>query len=219
MAEVSEVESVALTPGKKSRYTAAQDLVIAREVAAANAHTPPYGETRKRFEEAAAKVNSNPAFSDDPITWKPLQDRYKRMQEQYAKLDDGNQRLSGVGGGEMGELADLLMTMREAKDDFDSQKKAIKTAERKKGEDKERMGAILVSAATKRKAASDSDSSEGSDKDVISSEGENGNGSAKKKVKMRRALPLPAGEMDKFGLHLKEADIARVELERERWAF
>ena len=53
----------------------------------------------------------------DSIGWKTFHDRYKRLQDQYDKNDSDNQRLSGVGGGETGELADLLMTLKEAGDD------------------------------------------------------------------------------------------------------
>ena len=39
--------------------------------------------------------------------------------------------------------------MREANDDWESQEKAVKTSERRKKEDKERMGQALVSLAKK----------------------------------------------------------------------
>lgn len=57
----------------------------------------------------------------------------------------------------MVERADLLMTMGEAKDDFYSQKKAAKTAERRREQDKERMGAVSVDAATGRSSSSGSE--------------------------------------------------------------
>lgn len=79
-----------------------------------------------------------------------MQDHYKCLQKDYNVADEGNKRLSGVGGGEMGELADLLMTMREAKDDIDAHHKAVKTAQRGKDDEKERMEQALVDLATKR---------------------------------------------------------------------
>ena len=39
------------------------------------------------------------------------------------KNDSDNQTLSGVGGGEVGELADLLMALKEAKYDWKAQQK------------------------------------------------------------------------------------------------
>lgn len=219
MAEViqdktSETDSQATAkPGRSSRFTAAQDLVIAREVAASRAHTAAFGETKKLFEVAASKISANPAFDTEGknVSWKAVQDRYKRLQKDYDHADNANQRLSGVGGGEMGELADLLMTMREAHDDLDVQKKAAKTAQKRKEEDKERMGQVLVDLATKRKNKSDDDdnTTEVCDEEPSST--------AKKRKKRQTALLET--EMDRFGEHLKDADLARVDLDRERLAF
>ena len=95
----SEIEAVTRKPGWHSRFTAAQDLAIARKVAAAKVHTPSYEESKKRFEAAALNFDANSAFKDKPTTWKAIQDRYKRPQDQYGQPPDGNQRLSRVGGG------------------------------------------------------------------------------------------------------------------------
>lgn len=92
-------------------YSDEQEVVIVRELAAAEAHISAFGETRKRFEIAAITLNENQLFVSK-IYWKQVQDRYKRLQYQYNAYDSENQRLSGVGGGEMGELAALLMKMR-----------------------------------------------------------------------------------------------------------
>ena len=64
----SGVEAVTPKPGRHSRFTAAQDLAIAREVSATKARTPSYGETKKRFKAAALNVNANLAFKDKPVT-------------------------------------------------------------------------------------------------------------------------------------------------------
>lgn len=126
MADVlcSEIQDPAPTKsGRHSRFTPQQDLAIVREVAAVRAHLAEYGETKKRFATVAERVGENAHFRGmESIGWKTAQDRYKRLQDQYDKSDSENQRLSGVGGGEMGELADLLMTLREARDDWDAQK-------------------------------------------------------------------------------------------------
>jgi len=70
-------------------------------------------------------MSANPLF-DKPVTWKTVQDHYKRLQDQYNTLDNENQRLSGVGAGEMGELADHLISMREGTDDWEAQKNVAK---------------------------------------------------------------------------------------------
>lgn len=73
---------------------------------------------------------------------KAVQDRYEMLQKDYDHADNANQRLCSVSGGETGELADIMMTMREARQDLDVQKKAAKTAETPKGEHKERKGQV-----------------------------------------------------------------------------
>lgn len=193
--------------GRHSRFTAAQDLVIAREVAAANAHTSHYGDTRKRFETAASRVTENPLFQGT-ITWKTVQDRYKRLQEQYDTNDTANARLSGVGGGEMGELADLLMTMREARDDYVAEKTAAKDAERRRDADKERVGMDLMERAMRRPRLEDDEGSE-KDPDEMPS-------SKKRRVSMGAR---ERSELDNFGTHLKEGELARVGLEEARLDF
>ena len=174
MAEVisEDNEAVTLKPGCHSRFTSGQDLVIAREVAAAEAHTSSYAETKKRFEAAAMKVKANAAFNDTPVAWKEVQDRYKRVQDQYGQMDDGNQRLSGVRGEEMGELADLFRKMREAREDWESQKKSVRTAEKKKKGDKQRMEEALMSAATARRSNTSSDEDQGGSGSSIPDNGE-----------------------------------------------
>ena len=49
-------------PGRKSKFTASQDLIIAQEVAAAEAHVAHHGETLSRFEKASKMANENPNF-------------------------------------------------------------------------------------------------------------------------------------------------------------
>lgn len=126
-----------------------------------------------------------------------------------------------MGGGEIGELTDLLMSMRRARDDWESQKKAVKVAERRKEEEKKRIGQALVNAATKRKTASDS--SKGvldvvSDDEGSSLDGVGGRG---RKIKRNRQSASSFGgrEMERFGEHMKEADLARANVDRERLAF
>jgi len=124
------------------------------------------------------------------VTWKAVQDRYKRLEKDYDHADGSNKRLSGVGGGEMGELADLLMNMREAKDDMEAQNKALKTTGKKKEEDKEKMGQVLVDMATKRKAAENAGS-----------------------------VVLSADEDTDEPESARKADLARVEQDRKRLSF
>ncbi|CAN8076811.1 unnamed protein product [Agarophyton chilense] len=66
----------------------------------------------------------------------PAQNRYRGLQDKFSGMDDHDLRLFGVGGGVMGDLEDLLMAMRETKDEYDFAEMEIKTAERKKEQDK-----------------------------------------------------------------------------------
>ena len=80
MAEVisDDVEHVSTSKsGRHSRFTTAQNLIIVREVAAAEAHTPKYQETKKPYEQVTLKLNENAAFETNLVTSKSAQDRYK----------------------------------------------------------------------------------------------------------------------------------------------
>lgn len=56
------------------------------------------------------------------MTWKKVQNRYKRILGWDNAHDNDNLRLSGVGGGEMGEIADLFMNLCKARIDMLAQK-------------------------------------------------------------------------------------------------
>ena len=148
MAEVISVDapspsdSVGTRTGRHSRFSAEEDLVLLREVSAANAHDAACGENGKRYGDAASNFNANLTVVQT-VTWKSVRDRYKRVQEQFDKSDNANQRLSGVGG-EIGEMEELLMGMREACDDLAVQKTAKKTAQQETDREKEMIGQALV---------------------------------------------------------------------------
>lgn len=55
-----------------------------REVAEDKAHIGPNGETRGSFEMDASKKNETKLLSV-VVTWKYVQDRYKRLQESFYK--------------------------------------------------------------------------------------------------------------------------------------
>ncbi|CAN8062641.1 unnamed protein product [Agarophyton chilense] len=111
-------------PGHHSHFSAAQ-LAMTREIAAAKAHKPAYCETRKRLELAASRISANPLFPT-PVSCKTFRDRSKRLPETYDAADNQNQRLFDVGGGQMGELADPFMSIKEARDDALAEKSAAR---------------------------------------------------------------------------------------------
>ena len=114
---------------KRGKYLSQEDLIIVREVAALRAHIAGYGNVKQSFETVACKVNQNPHMSQK-VNWKAVQDGYKRLQDEFDGDDRRNGNLSGITGGEMGELYQSLSQMREERDTFLSEKKADKIEKR-----------------------------------------------------------------------------------------
>ena len=52
----------AASQGRRPKFTAEEDLILVREVAAAHAHAAPYGDIRTLFANAAHCANSNADF-------------------------------------------------------------------------------------------------------------------------------------------------------------
>ena len=210
MAEVISVDapspsdSAATRTGRHSRYIAEEYLVLLREVSAANAHVAAFGENCKRYVDAASNFNANLSVVQT-VTWKSVRDRYKRLQEQFDKSNNANQRLSGVPG-EIREMKELLIAMPEAHVDLSVQKTAKKTAQQETGLEKEIIGQALVEMSLKRRSADDA--REESAEEVPAS--------AKNTKRVKRMES--GGEMERFGAHLRDADLARIELEREKLA-
>ena len=53
--------------GRHLRLASQEDLILVREVSAANAHLAPFGEKRKRFEEVAEKANDHTSLCQKVI--------------------------------------------------------------------------------------------------------------------------------------------------------
>ena len=106
--------------GRISKFTPQEDLIITQEVAAAAAHLAPHGKIHTRFEKAAEAAKANPNFTPQ-VTGKSVQDRFKKLLDDFASRDAKDSNLSGVGG-EIGELDDLLCDMLEARRDRDAKK-------------------------------------------------------------------------------------------------
>ena len=197
--------------GRRSKYTAEEDLIILREVAATKAHIAPYGRTLELFQTAAKKVNGNAKFTVE-ATAKGIFDRYTRLQKDFDKSERKTCLLSGVGG-EIGEAEELLAMMKEARDDAALQARMEKEALRAQEEAKIRKGEELVMLATERVPRRD---------DAVVEIGE-GDDDARPKKKRRDNVRLGAdlftGEVDRFADSIRESDDARIALDRERLLF
>lgn len=73
------------------------------------------GKSKKLLHRMAENLNENRLFQHK-LSWKQIQDRSKRLEDQYNAYDQYNQRQSGVCGGEIGQLANWFMTVCEARD-------------------------------------------------------------------------------------------------------
>lgn len=82
----------------------------------------------KRFEAVADKINSNPNIKQK-FSAKCAQDRYKRLYILFDVSDKRDQLRSGVGG-EVGEMDELLLMMKEAREEMEAQKGMNKIAAR-----------------------------------------------------------------------------------------
>lgn len=110
-------------PVHHSPFTGEQDVAILGEVNDANAQVAAFRKTEKSFKAAAKFLSSNPLINSS-LSWKQVHDRYKCLHNQFDAQDKNNAHLSRVEGGEVGELAYLLMAMIEARDDIALRKDA-----------------------------------------------------------------------------------------------
>ncbi|PXF42976.1 hypothetical protein BWQ96_07280 [Gracilariopsis chorda] len=140
------------------------------------------------------------------LNWKQCHDRYDHLQELLDKEDGLTHLMSGIGDRELSELNELLLQMREAKDDLKKEKHAKKDKVAKEEEEKERIGKALVAASLSRNNKLSADyrcNEEGSESD-------SGVGPKdRNKDRMVRGGGI-GRELAKFGESLKESDMARL---------
>ena len=222
MAEVITTATSDRSARKRGKFVPAEDLIIIREVAALGAHVASYGKVRQTFEKVAVGVNRNPHMSEK-VSWKSVQDRYKRLQDDFDQEDARNGVLSGVAGGEMGELYQMLSQMRQERDSFVNEKGAVRSEKARREEEKERMGREVVKMALLRKTKrsseeEDIEGSPGVEEDLSNGSESLGSGRKRRKIGRGRRLEVSSGLMA-FSERLKEAKLARVALDREALNF
>ena len=132
--------------GRKSTFTAEEDLLIAREVAARKGHIADFGRKGATFDEVRKGLVSTGIIKQD-VEAKSIQDRYNRMQREFDKKDRKHSKMSGLDG-EATEVDELLSSMKEARDDLLKQKEAEGTKAKEIEERKLAAGRRMVTMAT-----------------------------------------------------------------------
>lgn len=123
--------------------------------------------------------------------------------------DRENRRLLGVDVDVMGELADLLMCMREACDDRNAKKGVEKSVRTCRGKEMEEAGDRQMIAATHLRRTSVLG--------TMNEDGEDHNESDQYVWNNRRTVTSKQQrELEFFGLQVKEAELSRVLEEKER---
>lgn len=191
-------------PGRRSKFSTAENLIIIQEVAASKAHIAPHGETMARFKEADIKANANPSFAHS-VNAKSIQDRFLRLVEDFETRDAQDKVMSGVGG-EIGEVDALLGDIVEARKDLETKKKGDADAKSDQEQKKLAAGREIILQSLKNKAKRGKGSSSDTDSDTP------------KEVtpKKRRVGRMEDQDgMAAFGEAIKASDLARCEVDRE----
>lgn len=204
--------------GRRPKFTPEDDLMLVREVAAAKAHLAPNGATKERYETAANKANATRRLTC-PVTWKSVQDRYKRIQARFDERERVESLMSGVGG-ELGEIEELLSSMKEARQDLLNCKSASRRAAQEREAEKERLGSIVREKAMNRAWPSRS----GSEEDFEGIEGEtlDSDHTPKKRLGKRKLNDTMVDpfqdDIAAFTAALQKGEEARLALEERRMA-
>lgn len=111
------------------------------------------------------------------------------------------------GGGEMGELADPLMAMREAQDDMASRKHAVSLEAERKDEEKEKTGERLVIAASKCRNPANNGISIDVDEEY--------DGTLQRSPRKKWRIQGTDGKTVAFVEHMKEAELGPVNLREQ----
>lgn len=203
--------------GRKSKFKPDEDLIIVREVAAARAHVAPNGETRERFEVAAAKVNGSKRLVSS-VTWKSVQDRYKRLQKRFDRNDRIEAAMSGVGG-EFGELEELLSSMKETREDLTRERESKRQKVMEREAEKERLGSELRCVAINRRVGN-SGAGEvlhvGVEVPVTGEGSEVEDANQTPRMKKRKLRDPFKDDMERFAALLSDGDKMRIEVDKER---
>lgn len=179
-------------------------MVIAEEVFAADAHVAPHGDSLLRFELPFRKANEKPHFNHE-VSAKNLEDRYKKLIDDFAKKDSRDRLISGTGG-EIVESDQLLGDILEAKRDTHGTKNrdASTTSDKESNNLLARSEIIWQAVQGKNRA--------------IYEEGSTSRGDSPSKKQRRDTFKSKVDGMASISTAVRACDDAHFALERENWS-
>ena len=196
---------------RHSRFNAAEDLPIVREVSAARAHIAPYGATRDLFENAAHNCNKNDGWLVS-LTWKQTQDRYTRLQAMFDREARITHARSVIAGGELSELKELPAHMREAREYVKDKTQAQKLRSSKYKEEKEVAGAKVIEVAMNISGK------QCHEREITADIASEGSPSTSRRRKIGRISKIQ-GELAAFSELLRQSDLAHIDFEQDQLSF
>lgn len=102
--------------GRRSKFTAEDDLILLRKVSAGRAYVAQNGETSGRFDVVASKSNASREMSFS-VTWKIAQVCCMTLKPHADDADKRKELMSGIDG-DAGDVIVLLTAMCEARNDI-----------------------------------------------------------------------------------------------------
>jgi hypothetical protein len=179
---------------------------------------------KSKFSEAASRANQNGALRSK-VTPKSIQDRYVKLQKKEDIREFVTRGQSGIAE-DRTELDELLSSLAEERVDFVSKKRKLTEKQEAGNRHLEIAGDNLVSASLRRTL----DKSSSKCTAVLTLDGEVGvdevielredsSSSLRQKKKRRQSLVQSSDKPDAFANSLQSADMARLEIDKERLVF
>lgn len=128
--------------GRRCKFNHDENSVIVQEVFASEAHIAPHGETASRFDAETQNCLANPNFTRE-VTGKCVQDRFKKLLEDFEKREKDDHNRSGTGG-EIGKIDKLLGEMSQARKDVDTAKNRSSAERTDQEEKKIAAGQVMI---------------------------------------------------------------------------
>lgn len=202
------------------KFSAEDDLIIIKEVAATHAHLASFGTVQRKFADAAQKTNSNPNFRGC-VNARSIQERFRKIMSTFKKEEARDRARSGTGG-ELSEADGLLLDMMEAVESVKEVDETKKEEEANANKRKLEAGREILEGAggTSTITINEQNGTGGSAAVVIEDDDDDELRTPKGPKRRRGAQQLDRGSgLRSFGDALRDGEIARVELEAKRLAF